>query len=367
MKQMMGLISANYVNDSFAQLTQERPVASLPFGGRYRLVDFPLSNMVNSGIYTVGLVTPYLYRSIMDHVGVGKEWLLSRKVGGMFILPGSVFGLNRVHGKFLLRDLIQNRAYLDRSQTELVVISGCSKVFNIDFRDVAEFHTAHDAEITLIYKKADACCTSDELYLDIGDNGRVFSVNRTGGSAANYFLEALIINRELLLKFIDWYEVISYLDLTEIIIDNIKHLGIYGYEFTGYVGNIGSVKCYLKASRDLLEPEIQHELFKHDRPIRTKIQDSPPAKYWPTSDVNNSLISSGCIIKGSVENSIIFRGVTIEEGAVVKGSIIMQSTVVQKDSYLENVICDKFAIIRQGVKLMGNNTNPILIGKRQEV
>jgi glucose-1-phosphate adenylyltransferase len=367
MKRMMGLISANYANTSFAQLTKDRPVASLPFGGRYRLVDFPLSNMVNSGIFTVGLITPYMYRSIMDHVGVGKEWALSRKVGGMFILPGSIYGLKNVQNKFLLRDIIQNRPYLDRSSSELVVILGCSKVFNIDFQDVAEHHVERGAEITLIYKKTAAACETKELYLDIDEDGQVTAAHDAASVDNNCFMDAFIINRDLLLKFIGWYEETSYLDLTDIIFENISHLDVAGFEFKGYMGNADSVRCYMRCNQDLLNPEVNHELFRPDRPIITKIQDSPPAKYWPSADVRNSLVSSGCIIKGSVENSIIFRGVTIETNAAVRNCIIMQNTVIRGDSVLENVICDKYAVIRQGVKLYGNADDPILVGKGQDV
>jgi glucose-1-phosphate adenylyltransferase len=364
---MVGIISANYSNNSFAQLTKDRPVASLPFGGRYRLVDFPLSNMVNSGIFTVGLITPYMYRSIMDHVGVGKEWALSRKVGGMFILPGSIYGLKNVQSKFLLRDILRNRPYLDRSTSELVVITGCSKVYNIDFNDVAEYHIDRGAEITLIYKKTEVGCETKELFLDIGSDGRITGEHDAQEGEDNCFLDAFIINRDLLMKFLGWYEATSYLDLTEIIFENISHLHVAGYEFTGYMGNADSIRCYMRCSRDLLNPEVNHELFRRDRPIITKIQDSPPAKYWPSSDVKNSLVSSGCIIKGTVENSIIFRGVTIEENAAVRNCVIMQNTVIHKDAVLENVISDKYAVIRQGVKLFGNADAPILVGKGQDV
>lgn len=367
MKKMVGLIAANYQNDSFAQLTKDRPVASLPFGGRYRLVDFPLSNMVNSGIFTVGLITPYLYRSIMDHVGVGKEWSLSRKVGGMFILPGSVSGLRNVRSKFLLRDIINNRVYLDRSQSELVVISGCIKVFNIDFRAVAEKHIESGAGVTMIYKKTSEAWETKELYLDLGPEGQVKSAHDATGGAGNCFMDAFIINRDLLLKLAGWYEETSYLDLVEIILENLNHLAVSGYEFTGYLGNADSVRCYLRTNRDLLDPEVNHELFRPDRPIMTKIQDSPPAKYWPTAEVKNSLVSSGCIVKGTVENSIIFRGVTIEERAVVRNCIIMQNTVIRQDAVLENVICDKHVAVRPGVRLFGNSDDPILVGKGQDV
>ena len=153
MKRLMGLVCANYASDRFGMLTEERPIASIPFGGRYRLVDFPLSNMVNSGINTVGLVTPYAYRSLLDHVGNGKAWTLNRKVGGMFILPGSAYGVKNAQGKFLLRDVIRNQAYLERSRRDIVVVTACSKIFNMDFREAAEQHEKSGAVVTLLYKR----------------------------------------------------------------------------------------------------------------------------------------------------------------------------------------------------------------------
>lgn len=367
MRKMIGIIAANYQNDSFAQLTKERPVASLPFGGRYRLVDFPLSNMVNSGIFNVGLITPYMYRSLMDHVGVGKEWSLSRKVGGMYILPGSIYGLKSVQSKFLLRDIMRNRAFLDRSLPELIVFCGCSKVFNIDFQEVAEHHVAQNAEITMIYKKSEGGCQTKELYLELGPDGAVKSGHETPQGEDNCFMDAFIINKALLLKFISWYEETSYLDLVDIIMENLGHMKVAGYEFAGYMGNADSIRCYMRCNLELLDHQVNKELFQHDRPIMTKIQDSPPAKYWPSSSVKNALISSGCIIRGTVENSIIFRGVTIEENAVVRNSIVMQNTVLHRDTTLENVICDKYAVIRSGVRIFGSDMDPILIGKGQEV
>ncbi len=367
MLRMMGLIAANYSDESFAQLTKARPVASLPFGGRYRLVDFPLSNMVNSGIYTVGLITPYMYRSILDHVGVGKEWSLSRRVGGMFILPGSIYGLKKINGKFLLRDIIQNKQYLERSQHEYVVVTASSKVYNIDFRLVAEAHAAANADITLIYKKAGDNTNSRDLMLELKDGGRVCGLSDKASAGENMFIDAFIINRELLLNITDWYEATSYMDLTEIIADNLDTWRVCSFEFTGYLGKADNVNTYMQTSQDLLNRKIAQELFNPDRPITTKIQDSPPAKYFADADVKNSLISSGCIIRGSVINSIVSRGVTVEKGAVIKNCVIMQNTVIGKAAVLENVICDKYAVIREGVRLYGNLSDPILVGKGQDV
>lgn len=367
MKRMMGLVAANFSDTSFGQLTQERPVASLPFGGRYRLVDFPLSNMVNSGIHTVGLITPYMYRSLMDHVGVGKEWALSRKIGGMFILPGSIYGMKNVQGKFLLRDIIQNKIYLERSRRELVVVTGCNKIYNIDYREVAAQHEASGADVTLIYKKSYVPTEMHEQFLTISENGRVTEINKEPGNDANCFLDAFIINLDLLLNFINWYDALGYMDLIEVLEENLDKVKIGSYAFNGYVGAVNGLKSYMQVSRELLNENVRKHLFVPERPISTKVQDSAPAKYMPSSKISNSLVATGCIISGTIENSTLSRGVVVEKGAVIRNCVIFPNCRIGAGAVLENVICDKYVTIKDGVTLLGSTEKPIVVSKKQEI
>lgn len=365
MKRMMGLVCTNYSEGDFGMLTEERPIASIPFGGRYRLIDFPLSNMVNSGMNTVGLITPYMYRSLLDHVGNGKAWSLSRKVGGMFILAGTIYGLKNTQGKFLLRDIIQNRAYLERTRRDLVVVSGSSKIYNIDFREVAEQHEKTGAVVTLLYKHIDSGANVQDMDIICDSRGRVTGIRRTGPGPANRFIDAFVIDRELLLKLTDWYSALDYLDLIEIIQENLDKLAVYGYAFGGYVRAIDSAADYMAASMDLLNPKVMEELFMGKRRISTKVQDAPPAKYSSGAKVRNSLVSTGCIVKGTVENSVIFRGCTIEEGAVVRNSVVMANCMIAKDVLVENVICDKYVRIGGGASLSGSVEKPLIVTRKQ--
>ena len=365
MKRMMGLVCTNYSDGDFGMLTEERPIASIPFGGRYRLVDFPLSNMVNSGINTVGLITPYMYRSLLDHVGNGKAWSLSRKVGGMFILPGSVYGVKNTQGKLLLRDIILNRAYLERTRRELVVVSGSNKIYNIDYREVAAQHEKSGAVITLLYKKVPDGGAVHDLEPVCDSRGRVTDIRNAGPGPANQYLDSFIIDRELLLKFTEWYSALGYLDILEIIQENLDKLAVYGYEFKGYVKAIDSAADYMAASMDLLDPQVMEELFMGPRKISTKVQDAPPAKYFPTAKVSNSMIATGCIIRGTVENSIVFRGCVVEEGAVVRNSVILPHGTIDKDTLVENVICDKFVRIGDGARLFGSTQKPLIVTRKQ--
>jgi glucose-1-phosphate adenylyltransferase len=304
----------------------------------------------------------------MDHVGVGKEWSLSRKVGGMFILPGSIYGLKKINGKFLLRDIINNVQYLERSQADYVVVSASSRVCNMDYRPAAEAHAASGADITVIYKNTDCPACGSELAFEIEPSGRVGAAREGlfGSERRSVFADAFIIGRELLINITKWYEATGYMDLTDIIAANLGTWKVYGYGFEGYMGGADNIGAYMKTSRDLLDRGIAQELFNPDRPIKTKIQDAPPAKYFPESEVKNSLISSGCIIRGRIANSIIFRGVTVEAGAEVRDCVIMQNTVVGRDAALENVICDKYAVIREGARLSSAG-EPIVVGKGQVV
>lgn len=363
-KKLIGLVCTNYHSDAFGALTAERPVASLPFAGRYRLVDFPLSGMVNSGIGTVGLVTPYMYRSLMDHVGVGKEWALSRKEGGMFILPGSIYGYKNIQGHFLLRDILRNLAFFQRGGDGETVLaaSAANKVMNVDYRAVLADHEAAGGGVTLLCKRMDG----RGLRADTDEQGRVTALEeREEGGLL--FLDSFLMDLPLLLKLSQLYDAMGYLDMTELFRQNLSTIPVRVYEFTGYVGRVDDVRSYMRCNMDMLHYNIRRELFMSGRVIKTKVQDSPPAKYLEGASVVNSIVASGCIIRGTVENSVIFRGVHVEKGAYIKNSIVMQHGVIHGGAVLERVITDKYVEVGSGVSLIGESAHPIVIGKSAKV
>jgi glucose-1-phosphate adenylyltransferase len=365
---VLGLISCNYNNEEFGKLTEERALAALPFGGRYRLLDFALSNMVKSGIRTIGLITPYYYRSIMDHVGAGKEWSLNRKSGGMFILPGSIYGLRTRRAAFLLRDIMRNREFLDRSHDDYVLLSASHNIYNMDFRSMIEAHRKSGCGITMLYKTIDDADAHAGVYLDLNLNGdRVSDMKEEGHGKAHLFMGSFVIDRELLLNFFNWYEHLGHMDVLDIIKDNLKNISIGAYAFEGYLGQVHDIRNYMQCSMDLLKEPVRQELFGGKNKIYTKIQDNPPAKYTGKTVAHNSLIPTGCIVNGTVENSILFRGVQIGEGAVVRNCVIMQKCVIQPGAVLENVICDKFVTIGSNNKLSGTPSNPLVIPKSSEI
>ena len=367
MNNLIGIVATNYSVGDFGLLTEERPIASIPYGGRYRLIDFPLSNIVNAGATLVGVITPYLYRSILDHIGNGKPWNLSRKNEGLFVLPGTVYGYDIGENKITLRDIKGNNVFLKRTNADYVVIACCNKIFNIDYNDVLEKHIKSGAGVTICYKRITDNVDKGELCIFTDDDDNLLDIKRLKKNTrnVNMCLDTMIINRDLLIKILEWYENQSYIDLFDVIKENIEHLVVSGYEFKGYVKSINNVKDFMDANKELLNQDVLSELFLQDRMIYTKIHDAHPVRYDANCEVKNAIIATGSIIKGKVINSVIFRNCVIEEGAVVKNSIIMQKSIIPKGAHVENMICDKNVRLSEGVKIIGTEQKPIIITSHQ--
>lgn len=351
MAETIGLITANYSTQNPSVLTEVRPVASLPYAGRYRLIDFPMSNMVNAGIRTVGIIMPYNYRSIIDHIDSGKDWSLDRKNGGLFILPGSAFGSTREGSRFLLRDIEFNKLFLKRSKAPNVVIASSNVVYNMDYKALVECHENSGADITILERRAP--CDEMELSACTIEEGRVKEMHRGAKYGDNEFLDCFVIRREMLLKMLDWYGAVSHLDVFEALKQDYDKVNVMSYEFKGYAAPIFSTKEYFQHSMDLLNPEIGEDLFDGERPILTKAHDVAPAKYEPGAHARNSLVSAGSMISGTVSGSILGRSVIVERGATVRNSIIGQSCVIESGACVENAIVDRNNRIPSGTELRG--------------
>ena len=362
-KSCIGLISANYTIEGLSPLIKERAVSSVPFGGRYRLIDFPLSNLANAGISSVAIITPANNRSLVEHVGIGKEWGFGRKAGSLFLLPGTVYGARHRSSRFLLRDLIYNISFLTRKEEEYVIICGSNKIYNMDLSELIRHKEESPSKITLVYKKMLADNDSYNLYLDVEEEGSVSKISTKGKGVVNTFLDCAILERKFLLNVLEWYGVFEDMDLIELLGEQIDKVDVDAVEFNGYVGMFDNMEEYLTTSMDLLNPEIRDELFNPERQIYTNVQDTQPARYGKSAKVVNSLISGGCIIDGTVENSIVFRNSVIEKDAVVKNSIVMQKGVISMGAALNNVICDKSVLINEEVSLAGGTTRPFVVPK----
>jgi glucose-1-phosphate adenylyltransferase len=330
--------------------------------------------MVNSGLRTVGLITPSHYRPIVDHLGAGKEWFLDRKAGGLFLLPGTNNGLAGLDLKFSLPDLRANIEFLEKDFAEQVIMSGCNQVFNINFQKALEFQNNIAADAVLLYQAVpDKLACPEELFLDASEEGRInkiFSAATEDASLkqkrpkkqAKRFLDVLILRRKLLMEIIAGGTRETD-DLLAIIGENLNSLKVYAYPHSGYWARIDSVAGYFRHNLELLDPKIRTELFMGRDRILTKIKDNPPARYGSAALVRNCLIASGCYIEGRVEKSIIFREVQIQKGAHIKNAVVMQRSVIGQDVILENVILDKFVRIKDHTVLKGTGNCPLILSK----
>ena len=361
---IMGIIFANLHENLVSELTEVRIMGAVPFGGKYRMIDFPLSNMVNSGINKVGVITKSNYQSIMDHIGNGKAWDLSRKQGGLFILPPFTNASDYSNRVSTLNSI---RPFLENSTQEYVVISDCDTVCNIDYQDVCRKHLENGADITLVYKRDQLPeKLHDPTVLSFDSKGKVIDVliNNNVTGSCSYYMNMLFIKRELLMELID--KCISKNTLSfkrDIIQGEYKDLNVYGYELKGFSPVITSMSDYFNANMDLMKEEVRADLFNSDNPIYTQVREDMPTKYGLGSKVKNSLIANGCNIEGEVENCILFKGVHIGKGTKVSNCVIMQDTKIGADSNLSYVIVDKDVTVKDERTLMGFLSYPVYISK----
>lgn len=369
---MMGLILSEsnlYLNG----LTEKRSVEALPIAGRYRLVDFILSNMVNSGITSVGVLTKTKYSSLMDHLGSGKEWDLNRKRGGLHIIPPySRRGMQGLSEGTI--DLIASASsFIRRSKEDYIALSKGNIVANIDLNKVKTFHEENNADITLVYyedKEADNRTLSDHILLQIDNDNRVegIEVKPLRPKSKNIFMNTVLMGTGLLQYSID--EAYARGDrefIRDILIKNLSNLKICAYKVDGYVGFVNSICTYYRVSMDMLKGDVRKEIFDPDRPIYTKIKDQVPSRYGSEALVQNCLIADGCNIQGEVKDSIIFRGVNIGKDTKVSNCIIMQDSVIEAGCELKHVILDKEVTVRDAGRLVGDLFHPMIINKGEVV
>ncbi len=369
MRDTMGIIYTGESNVSLRELTLRRSVAALPFGGRYRVIDFTLSNMINSGIINVGIITQNNYHSLMDHLDSGKQWDLDRKSGGLFILPPYVSSDNTGWYRGEIDAYHSNMSYIRRSTQNYVVVSGSSMVCNLTYDEAMEFHKDNNADITVIYKQ-ESKATKEELsrhtLIRTDDQNRVWDieVKPTTPMSDKISMEMYILEKRLFEYLIEECVARGQYDFSkDVLIKNKDKLRILGYPYDGYLAKIDSIHSYFLNNMELLHQDNFYELFQHAGPVYTKVKDEVPAKYGDNAKLVNSLVADGCIVEGEVENCVLFRGVKIAKGAVVKNSIIMQDTEIQEKAIIENVILDKEVIIRKGKHLVGQESYPVVIRK----
>lgn len=369
-KKVLGIIFANIHEEALDSLTAVRTMGSVPFCSRYRLIDFPLSNMVESGIAKIGVVTNSNFRSLMDHVGTGKPWDLSRKNDGLYLLPPFSVGSAAMWGN-RIDAIYGNLGFLHQSNQSYVLMSDCNHVLSTDCSEFLNAHEESGADITILGvrgkmpKNIGCVLTFDK----VDENGRIteMSFDKKSEDEVFYSCNIVIMKKYLLETLITTAHSKNQISFQKnILMANLNNLKIHAFDATdGFVGTIDSVQSYYDISMSLLEKENRKKLFS--QPIYTKERDDMPTIYGPDSCLKNSLVADGCIIEGNVENCIVFKGVKIGKGTVVKNSILMQDTVIGEHSKISCVIADKNVNINGGVELSGTENFPVCLTKNTRV
>ena len=362
----IGVIFSNMHEENVPELVRRRTMASIPYGGRYRIIDFALSNMVNSGITTVGLMTSNNYRSLIDHIGSGKDWDLARKDGGIILLPP----FSEKHDKLYttrLEALNSLQGFLNHRSENYVVLMDCDGIAKFDVAEIIEYHENKNADITIVTQKREIERKSDFMLVSADSDGRVneikLSPHVAKGEEVNAYINVMVVNRQFLLNLVEDSVTHGFTSFEgDILAKQLNSLKIYAYEFKNYYAGIDSMSAYFKHNMELLDKSVRDELFG-DRDIYTKVRDSAPSKYGEEAIVTNSLISDGCEIEGVVENSILFRGVKVAKGAVVRNSIVMQDNIIGQNTLLDCVITDKNVVVSDKKTLGGCPSLPYYIPK----
>ncbi|MCI8734189.1 MAG: glucose-1-phosphate adenylyltransferase subunit GlgD [Clostridia bacterium] len=360
----VGVIFSSINEENVPELTKVRSMGSIPYGGRYRLVDFALSNMVNSGITTVGMITKNNYQSLMDHLGSGKYWDLARKEGGLILLPPYSDETETLY-KNRLEALKGATAFLKKAKEDFVVLADSDAVYKLDYSKVIDFHIKKNADITMVYHEHELVKSHYYMTFDTAKDGKItgIEINPSSCGIKKNYINVMVARTSFLLRVIQDAIQHGYKSFgKDILSPSVGTYNLYAYELKGYYANINSLNSYFKANFDLLNKEVRSEIFG-ERDIYTKVNDSAPAKFTETAKVKNSLISDGCVIEGTVENCILFRGVKIGKGTVIKNCILMTDNLVGENCNLAYVVSDKNSVIRDNRVLAGCEIQPYFINK----
>jgi glucose-1-phosphate adenylyltransferase len=370
MNGMHGIIFSYESRNDLKELVDVRSAASVPFGGRYRMVDFALSNLVNAGVTDVGVVLHGRYQSMIDHLGSGKVWDLSRKRGGLRILPP--FNYQKEWGVMPFRGKVEAlagvRSYLDEIRQDYVVLMEGDLVVNLPLAEIQAEHVKSGADITVVCGN-DSFATADGSYFEVDQDGRITEVLYNMNTPRGYRgLEVYILSTKLLKELVDeCYAKDQFSWRRDVLRAKKDDLKLNSYIWSGFAAQVRSVQEYYDRSMQLLDPKIRAELFTPARPIMAKGADKSSTYVGPDGRCVNSMVAEGCRIEGVVENSILFPGVVVEKGAVVRNCVLFKESAVGKNAQLSYIIADKYVEVLEGRTLMGHATYPIVLSKGSKV
>lgn len=356
----IGIILAGGNNKRIGKLSDKRAIAALPIAGSYRAIDFALSNMTNSKVNKVAVFPQFNARSLNEHLSSSKWWDFGRKQGGLYVFTPTVTKDNNFWYQGTADALYQNINYLKKSHEPYVIIAAGDGVYKLDYGKVLDRHIEKNADITVVYTKMSD--TDDDLtrfgILKLDENERIvdFEEKPLVAESNNVSIGVYIIRRRHLIEILERCAKEDRHDFVKDVLVRYKNVRkIYGYKLDTYWRNVATVESYYRTNMDFLKKDIRDYFFKQYPDVYSKVDDLPPAKYNPGSDIKNSIISSGCIINGKVENSVLFKDVYIGNNCTIKNSIILNDVYIGDDSYIENCIVESRDTLRPGTNYIGTD------------
>lgn len=361
----IGIILAGGNNKMMKELSNKRAIAAMPMAGSYRSIDFALSNMSNSHIKKVAVMTQYNARSLNEHLSSSKWWDFGRKQGGLYVFTPTMSADNGFWYRGTADCLYQNLDYLRSSHEPYVVIASGDGIYKLDYNKVLEYHIEKKADITVVVKKLDKDEDASRFgVVSLDDDGRItnFEEKPIATSYNTISTGVYVIRRRQLIELIERAASEDRYDFVQDILVRYKNVKkIYGYKLDSYWSNISTVDSYFKTNMDFLKKDVRDYFFKEYPDIYSKVDDLPPAKYNLGANIKNSLISSGCIINGTVENSILFKKAYIGNNCVIKNSIILNNVYIGDNTVIENCIVESRGTIRANSTHKGENGLKIVV------
>lgn len=365
----IGIVLAGGNSKRMRELSNRRAISAMPVAGSYRGIDFVLSNMTNSHIQNVAVFTQYNSRSLNEHLSSSKWWDFGRKQGGLYVFTPTITAENSDWYRGTADALYQNLSFLKDSHEPYVVITSGDGVYKLDYNKVLEYHIDKKADITVVCKELPADADTSRFgVLKTDEEGRIldFEEKPIEAQANTISCGIYVIRRRQLIELIEKCAQEERYDFVRDILIRYKNLKrIYAYRTTDYWNSISSVESYYETNMDFLKADVRKYFFKTYPDVYSKVLDLPPAKYNPGSDVKNSLVASGCIVNGTVENSVLFKKVFVGNNCVIKNSIILNEVYIGDNTYIENCIVESRDTIRANSRYVGENGVKIVVEKNE--
>ena len=363
----IGIVLAGGNNRMMRELTNKRAIASMPVAGSYRAIDFALSNMSNSHIQKVAVITQYNARSLNEHLSSSKWWDFGRKQGGLYVFTPTITAESSSWYRGTADSLYQNIDFLKSSHEPYVVIASGDGVYKLDYNRVLQYHIEKKADVTMVVKKLDNRADIGRYgVVALAEDGRITDIDEKPleTNLSTVSTGIYVVRRRLLIELLEKAAEEDRYDFVRDILVRYRNIKkIYGYKLDTYWSNISTAEAYYKTNMDFLKPEIRNYFFKQEPTIKTKIDDLPPAKYNPGAQVKNSLVASGCIINGTVENSVLFKDVFVGNNCVIKNSVILNNVYLGDNTHIENCIVESRDTIRANSYYCGDGEVKIVVEK----